>query len=130
VFNGDFSHPLFHNYFDGSDGWFRVGFNGPGFGYPPSIYCNMHNDQQRCLTPGNIIGWGQLAFVNPDLARLEQSLVNLGLDDKLETREFRDRYYFYVYRYQIVSSEERPSKKIYGTALYYVIAENADMIPN
>jgi len=130
VFNGNFSRPLFHNYFDGSDGWFRVGFNGPGFGYPPSTYCNMHNDQQRCLTPGNIIGWGQLAFVNPDLARLEQSLVNLGLDDKLETREFRDRYYFYVYRYQIVSSEERPSKKIYGTALYYVIAENADMIPN
>jgi hypothetical protein len=127
VFNGDFSHPLFHNYFDGSDGWFRVGFNGAGFGHAPSTYCDMRSDRQRCLTPGQIIGWGPLAFVNPDLMRLEQALVSLGLDDKLETREFRARYYFYEYSYQIVSSEET-SKKIYGTALYYVIAENAGMI--
>jgi hypothetical protein len=128
VFNGDFQYPLFHNFLDGSDGWFRVGFNGPGFGHPPSLYCNMRNDQQRCMTPGSIIGWGQLAFVNSDLARLEQALVSLGLDDKLQTREFRDRYYFYGYPYQIASSEERPSKKVYGTALYFVIAENAEMI--
>jgi hypothetical protein len=129
VFNGDFQYPLFHNFLDGSDGWFRVGFNGPGFAHAPSLYCNMRNDQQRCMTPGNIIGWGQLGFVNPDLARLEQSLVNLGLDDKLETREFRDRYYFYGYAYQIVFSEEKPLRRIYGTGLYYVIAENAEMIP-
>ena len=57
VFNGDFSHPLFHNYFDGSDGWHRVGFNGAGFGYPPSRDCDMHSPNQPCLTPGNIIGW-------------------------------------------------------------------------
>jgi hypothetical protein len=128
VFNGDFNFPLFHNYFDGSDGWFRVGYNGPGFGHPPSIYCDMRNDKTRCLTPGNIIGWGQLAFVNPVLARLEQSLVNLGFDDQLQVQRFRDRYYFCASAYKIVGSEERPSRKIYGTALYYVIAENAQMI--
>jgi hypothetical protein len=128
VFNGDFRFPLFHNYFDGSDGWHRVGFNGPGFGYPPSAYCDMHNDKQACLTPGNIIGWGELTFVNPDLARLEQSLVNLGFDDEPGKRQFRDRHYFYGFPYQIVNSEEKPSKEIYGTALYFVIAENAEMI--
>jgi hypothetical protein len=129
VFNGDLRYPLFHNYFDGSDGWHRVGYNGPGFGYPPSPYCDMHSDKQPCLVPGSIIGWGQLAFVNPDLARLEHSLVNLGFDDTLPARQFRDRYYFYGSAYQIVGSEENPSKKIYGTALYFVIAENAEMLP-
>src|SRR5262249_22133985 len=48
VFGGDFSRPLFHNYFDGSDGWHRVGFNGPAFGYPPSVYCDMHNSNRPC----------------------------------------------------------------------------------
>jgi hypothetical protein len=130
VFNGDFNFPLFHNYFDGSDGWFRVGYNGPGFGHPPSIYCDMRNDKTRCLTPGNIIGWGQLAFVDTVLAQLEQSLVKLGFDDQPPVQRFRDRYYFCASAYQIVGAEERPSRKIYGTALYYVIAENAAMIPN
>jgi hypothetical protein len=129
VFNGDFDYPLFHNYFDGSDGWHRVGFNGPGFGYPPSEYCDMRSEQHPCLTPGNIIGWGELVFVSLDLARLEQSLVNLGFTTNAKTRTFRDRYYFYSSPYEIVGSEARPSIKIYGTALYFVIAENAEMIP-
>lgn len=125
VFNGDYSHPLFHNYFDGSDGWHRVGFNGLGFGYPPSRYCNMHDEKHPCLAPGSIIAWGQLAFANPDLARLEQALVKLAFDEKAETQAFRDRYYFYDYPYQIIPLE---GKQIYGTALYFVIAENAEMI--
>ena len=129
VFNRDFQYPLFHNYFDGSDGWHRVGFNGPDFGYPPSAYCDMRNDKHPCLTPGNVIGWGQLTFVNPDLARLEQALVRLGFDETSKAREFRDRYYFYGFPFQIVAAEDNPSRKIYGTALYFVIAENAEMIP-
>jgi hypothetical protein len=90
----------------------------------------MHSDKEPCLMPGSIIGWGQLAFVNPDLARLEQSLVNLAFDDTQQARQFRDRHYFYGSAYQIVGSEENPLKRIYGTALYFVIAENAEMIPN
>jgi len=31
-FNGDLDFPLFANYRDGSDGWYRVGFHGPGSG--------------------------------------------------------------------------------------------------
>jgi len=125
VFNGDFSHPLFHNYFDGSDGWHRVGFNGFGFGYPPSRYCNMHDEKHPCQAPGNIIAWGQLAFANPDLARLEQALVKLAFDEKPDAQAFRDRYYFYDYPYQVIPLE---GKQVYGTALYFVIAENAGMI--
>lgn len=125
VFNGDFSRPLFHNYFDGSDGWHRVGFNGDGFGYPPSPFCDMHNTHQPCLIPGNIIAWGELAFVSPDLVRLEQSLVKLAFEETSDSRAFRDRYYFYDSPYALIVAE---GKQIYGKALYFVIAENAAMI--
>jgi beta-glucanase (GH16 family) len=35
VFNRDLAHPLFTNYADGTNGWFRVNYNGPGSGYQP-----------------------------------------------------------------------------------------------
>lgn len=36
VFNKDFTYPLFSNYMDGSNGWYRVGYAGRnGFGYAP-----------------------------------------------------------------------------------------------
>lgn len=126
VFNGDYSHPLFHNYFDGSDGWYRVGYNGPEFGYPPSSYCDMHNPNRPCLMPGAIIAWGELSFASADLARLEQALMRLALDGKPETRRFRDRYYFYAENpYEVLGAE---GKQTYAVALYFVIAENAEMI--
>jgi len=56
-------------------------------------------------------------------------LVRLGFDESSKVREFRDRHYFYGFPYQIVAAEDKPSRKIYGTALYFVIAENAEMIP-
>ncbi len=37
VFLGDFSMPLFANFMDGTNGWYRVGYSGrEGFGYQPS----------------------------------------------------------------------------------------------
>jgi hypothetical protein len=33
TFNRNFDLPLFTNYIDGTDGWYRVGYHGPGFGY-------------------------------------------------------------------------------------------------
>ena len=86
----------------------------------------MRNPNQPCLTPGNIIAWGQLAFASPDLARLEQSLVKLAFDTKPETRQFRDRYYFYAEnRYEVLGAQ---GKQTYAIALYFVIADNAGMI--
>jgi len=35
VFNGDPARPLFANYADGTNGWYRVNYNGPGSGYQP-----------------------------------------------------------------------------------------------
>ncbi|MBI2446113.1 carboxypeptidase regulatory-like domain-containing protein [Candidatus Micrarchaeota archaeon] len=35
AFNKDFDKPRFSNFMDGSDGWYRVGYHGPGYGYAP-----------------------------------------------------------------------------------------------
>src|SRR5262249_28374171 len=126
VFNGDYSHPLFHNFLDGSDGWYRVGYNGAGIGHPPSVYCDQHDTRRPCLTPGNVIAWGQLAFVNPDLARLEQALVRLAFEKTTEAQKFRDRYYFYADTpYEVQGSAD---KQTYATELYFIIADSSEMI--
>jgi len=125
VFNGNYSRPLFHNYLDGSDGWHRVGYHGGNFGYPPSPYCNQHDRQRPCMNPGTIMGWGLIAFANPDLATLEQALVKLALDTNPEAQLFRDRYYYYGTPYEMVG---QPGNQTYGIALYYLIGDNAAMI--
>jgi hypothetical protein len=125
VFNGDYSRPLFHNHLDGSDGWHRVGYHGGEFGYPPSPYCDQHNPHHPCMTPGQIMGWGLLAFANPDLAAIEQALVRLALDPNPEAQRFRDRYYYYVNPFEVLGA---PGGRTYGVALYFVIGDNAEMI--
>jgi hypothetical protein len=123
VFNGDFKRPLFRNNFDGSDGWFRVGYNGDGYGQPPSAYCDMHDVKRLCMTPGSIVGWPELNFVNPDLARLEEALIRMAFDSTAETRAFADRYYYWLAPFAVIQSG---AKGILGGALYAVAAENAD----
>jgi len=127
VFNGDYSRPLFHNFLDGSDGWHRVDYHGAQFGYPPSPFCNQHDPEHPCMTPGQIMGWGLLAFANPDLARVEQALVKLAFDGSQEAQKFRNRYYYYGTPYEPLGA---PGKKTYGIPLYFVIGDNAEMIAN
>lgn len=125
VFNGDYSRPLFHNFLDGSDGWHRVDYHGAQFGYPPSPYCNQHDHQHPCMTPGQIMGWGLLAFTNPDLAAIEQALMKVALDPAPDAQQFRDRYYFYGTPFEVLGP---PGKQAYGIALYFVIGDDAEML--
>jgi hypothetical protein len=124
VFNGDFERPLFRNNFDGSDGWFRVGYNGSGSGQPPSSICDMHDARRLCMTPGSIVGWPELSFVNADLAFLQRSLINLGFDADPGTHSFLDRHYFWLAPFGMSNSG---AGKIYGGAFYAIAAENAEM---
>jgi hypothetical protein len=125
VFNGDFTKPLFTNYFDGTDGWFRVNYNGDGVANPPSAFCDMRNPKRLCLMPGEVLAWGELAFVNPDLAHLERALIEMAFDTQPELIEFRDRHYYWTspYKVKILNGFDA-----YGGLLYSVVAENADMI--
>jgi hypothetical protein len=125
VFTGNYSRPQFRNFFDGSDGWFRVSYNGAGFGHPPSDFCDMRNPLRPCLTPGAITGWPELAFANADLARLENSLVKLAFVKEPAIAEFRDRHYSWNGSYKM---DRVNGANVYDGALYLVIAENAAMI--
>lgn len=96
VFNRNYSQPLFTNYFDGSDGWYRVNYSGRnGFGYPPSKYCDAHSSLRPCLISGLVQGWGLIAFSNPDLVELEHSWLKLATDTSESAHQFKDRYYWY-----------------------------------
>ena len=120
VFQGNFEKPLFNNYFDGSNGWLRVGYHGPGFGYPPAQYCKGNTGNLPCLNAGSVQGWGLIAFFNPDLTELEHSLLTLGWREDPETKTFRDRYYEYVgsYSFRDVKGEWQ-----YPVLLLWVLAE-------
>jgi hypothetical protein len=94
VFHGDFNRPLFRNFFDGHDGWYRVGYHGPDFGYPPSKDCDNRKGSQRpCLTEGALFGWGLVAYFHGDLMRLQEALMRLALSTDPEIVQFRERYY-------------------------------------
>lgn len=124
VFNGDFSRPLFRNFLDGSDTWFRVDL-GKNFGYPPSQFCDMRRSNRLCMAPGDVAGWGLLAFVNPDLAKLEEALVRLAFQTGTDAQQFRDRHYLYWESFGLISAN---GKRVYGDTLFFLIADNAAMM--
>ena len=78
------------------------------------------------MTPGQIMGWGLLAFTNPDLAAIEQAMVKVALDKTPEAQQFRDRYYFYGGPFEVAGTA---GNQIYGIALYFLIGDNAEMLP-
>ena len=92
TFQGNYDLPLFNNYFDGSNGWYRVGYDGASFGYPPAEYCNsfaqVGNYTLACLNAGGVQGWGLISFVNEDLAELEHSLGKLALSQDATQTSF------------------------------------------
>ena len=120
VFQGDFSRPLFNNFFDGANGWFRVGYARPDFGYPPAQYCDADNPNRPCLVIGTLQGWGLLVSFNPDLERLQSALVELAREQNASA--FKQRYYFYGG--QAYSPIGSSGNLQYPLALFEVIADD------
>jgi hypothetical protein len=102
VFEGDFTRPLFNNFFDGSDGWYRVGYSGRDhYGYAPARYCNMADTTHACTAIAGIYGWSLLAGISQDVARVQQALLDLawGKDKSVSCFEascFREMHYRYA----------------------------------
>ena len=94
VFNGDWTHPRFANFFDGSDGWYRVDLVARR-GIPPSTACDTRKADRPCLTLGAVFAWGMLADLSPDLAKLQHALISLALASSPDQIAFRERYYTY-----------------------------------
>ncbi|HMV34130.1 MAG TPA: hypothetical protein PKA50_18570, partial [Gemmatimonadales bacterium] len=94
VFAGDFRELRFRNFFDGGDGWFRVGYKGrAGWGYPPSSACDNRDPQRPCQTPEGVAGWGVLLFANDALVPIRDALFQLAADTTASGREIRARRY-------------------------------------
>jgi len=94
AFQGDYRLPTFNNFFDGTDGWYRVNYSGrQGWGYPPSRYCDARDHNRPCLSSGAVAGWGLLAFGNPDLVRLGNGLVALARSSEPDAKDLRARVY-------------------------------------
>jgi hypothetical protein len=122
-FQGNFNLPLYNNYFDGSNGWFRVGYNGPNFGYPPAQYCNssanVGPNTEPCLTTGAVQGWGLIAFFSSDLTALQHSLTTLAWSQDTMQIMFRDRYYLNNGTYSALDSRHRTQ---YPMLLFFVLS--------
>lgn len=102
VFEGDYKKPLFTNFFDGNDGWYRVGYLGrSGYGIAPSHYCNASDPTHSCDTIGASFWWGLLASFHPGIAKIQSALLDLARSNDptiacLQPQCFRERYYKYA----------------------------------
>jgi len=120
VFHGDFNRPLFRNFFDGNDGWYRVGYYGPHFGYPPSQQCDEQVKARPCMALGAAYGWGLLASFNDDLIKLQRAYINLAISHDKEVKAFRDRYYYYNgQRFELVGND---GSMKYPISLFFILS--------
>jgi hypothetical protein len=129
VFEGDYKKPLFKNFFDGSDGWFRVNYSGrSNYGVAPSRFCNTFDPSHACTTIAGIYSWGLFSSVDPDIARVQTALIDLARSNEpsiacFQPQCFRERYYRYA---DTSFSFTDPEGKIqYPPALIVVLSELA-----
>ncbi|MHC4443314.1 MAG: hypothetical protein ACYTF1_01955 [Planctomycetota bacterium] len=87
AFNKDLNYPKFSNYMDGTNGWYRVGYNNdPGYGYPPYQLSRM------ALTGG--YGFG--AVFNPDVDTIMDRL--WGVVDAEDQTYAQEYFYCRIYK--------------------------------
>jgi len=121
AFTGNPQLPVFNNFLDGCNGWFRVG--DPSIaGYPPEEYCDATQTPINCLTAGAVSGWGQLAFANPNLATLIQDVINLAYDDSTAAVAFKNEHYWYDGPYSVADG-------VYPWLMVYVAGDSAERLP-
>ncbi|MCH7385308.1 hypothetical protein MMP71_15825 [Acinetobacter dispersus] len=87
VWNQNKKHPLFSNYYNGTNGWYRVGYHKGGKncdeGVPPYGLSNSY------LSGGYIV-WGKN---DPLLLQLGETIYNLTYSNSIQDRKFMSRYY-------------------------------------
>jgi hypothetical protein len=115
------SFPAFNNYLDGTDGWFQFDPAQPLGGYPPHRYCDSRA-KGNCTSIGTVQGWGQLGSLNPDIAVLEQRMINLAYDDSSAATAFKDQYYYADGHYSMQSGS-------YPWLMMWIAADSAEQLP-
>lgn len=88
IFNKDFNRPLFTNFWDGTSGWYRVGYNNRSrFGYAPHVFSVVF------LTGGYGL-WGRF---NPDIDRVMNAVWKVIDSTDPQVVEFRKQHYGNIY---------------------------------
>ncbi len=101
VFNKDFEQPLFSNYFDGTDGWYRVGYsNRLNYGYGPS-------DLSIASLTGGFAYW---SIYNSDVRLITNSLYCLIHSDDSIKKKFLNQHYEKI-RWNNDSSTNLPKRE-------------------
>lgn len=83
VFNKDFEKPLFANYFDGQNGWYRVNYHGEGFGYAPY-------DLSDAAYTGGYLFWKKY---NVDIEKLSKAMWAYFNSSNNELKEHKEEHY-------------------------------------
>ena len=123
VFTGDLQRPRLRNYFDGTDGWYRVGYHGVDFGYAPSRFCD-NRGSHPCLQSSGYSGWSRLIPFNGAMCDVAQAVASLASSSDSASREFADRT-FREGRMQFALDTLRQS---YPFRLFVLLADNADVL--
>jgi hypothetical protein len=91
IFNGDLEMPLFANFFDGTNGWFRVNYSGrEGFAYAPY-------DLSASMIYGSYGLWSEF---NPDLVRIMHALWTMITSDRPDVVQHRTEHYEQRFYYE------------------------------
>jgi hypothetical protein len=129
VFEGDYQRPLFRNFFDGSDGWYRVNYSGrTRYGIAPSVCCDMSDPSHGCTAIAGVYSWGLLVSQDPDISRIYTALIDLARrrDSSIacfQPQCFRERHYRYAdMSFSFLDADERIQ---YSPALVVVLSEMA-----
>ncbi|WP_373358235.1 hypothetical protein ACEN3H_18010 [Acinetobacter lactucae] len=87
IWNQDKQYPLFSNYYNGANGWYRVGYHKGGktcdAGVPPYGLSNSY------LSGGYIV-WGKY---DPLLLELGENIYKLMYSTNIQDRKFMNKYY-------------------------------------
>ncbi|MFO0610344.1 MAG: LamG domain-containing protein [Polyangiales bacterium] len=84
IFEGDLARPRFRNFFDGANGWYRVGYDGrPGFGYQPWD-----------LSAAALEGYGFWSEHDPAIAPVLDALWAMVNSRDPAVVAFRDAHYY------------------------------------
>ena len=114
VWNGDTGRPLFSNFMDGSNGWYRVGYAGrSGFGYGPWALSNVAVDG----------GWGLWADKCPNISsRLGAALWAMMTSTAPATVRFRTR------NFVPAGAHWEGGSRVNGSTTAYTLSDNAAML--
>ncbi len=84
--------PIILNFFNGGDGWYRVGYNGKGdHTDAPSAVCDNGDPTRYCLSRGAASDWELLCFAQPGVSEFAARLFALAGDTSITATAFRRR---------------------------------------